>query len=84
MDIYLVPVHRCRDVRGSTTRLLIRGEPHVSARQSDPERAGAAEEWGGLGEKCKSGTVGCEFMTTLEAHSVIPPLLLNWFSPRSG
>lgn len=40
---------------------------------------GGEEEWGELCEKCKSRTVGCEFMTTAEAYSVIPALLLNWF-----
>lgn len=33
-----------------------------------------SKEWKELLEKCKSGTVGCEFMTVLEAYSVIPSL----------
>lgn len=39
------------DVRGSTTRLLIRSEPHVSARQSDPERAGVGGGMGMIGRE---------------------------------
>lgn len=33
---------------------------------------GGEEGWREPGEKCKSRTVGCEFMAAVEAYSVIP------------